>query len=475
MKKVKKIISQENLLSFFIIMCPILDITSFLFRKSFDTNYSISTFIRPIIPILIFVYIFFKQKNQNKLKTIGICIVYTIYGLVHLYIYNNLKVKCSFGTVLHEAQYIVNYSFMILNLFIFGMVFNNDNGHKLRKAILISTAIYIISIYLSIITKTTSTTYIEGIGYKGWFESGNSISAILILSTMIILSFIMKLDNKIIKSFEFTILILVGIYLMTLIGTRVGLIGFVLAILCFIIAQIFEKVVVKSKIKKRNFIVLLSILVLLITVVCVAGSVTMKRRKHLRNMENTIIDQSTGEVSNLTGDLTTYRNQIINNNMEDGVMTEAQKQSIVDSYNVAKKYNISNTDTRMQQLIYHCMLIKNQKNILLIIFGNGYLINTNELVWEMESPAFLLNFGIIGFLLYIVPFIVLVIKVLKMLVKKFKKIDTEFIMLFLAVLLSFALSTLSGYTFFNSSSMIIIITANILLKNKVKELEEGDN
>ncbi len=475
MKKVKKIISQENLLSFFIIMCPILDIASFLFRKSFDTNYSISTFIRPIIPILIFVYIFFKQKNQNKLKTIGICIVYTIYGLVHLYIYNNLKVKCSFGTVLHEAQYIVNYSFMILNLFIFGKVFNNDNGHKLRKAILISTAIYIISIYLSIITKTTSTTYIEGIGYKGWFESGNSISAILILSTMIILSFIMKLDNKIIKSFEFTILILVGIYLMTLIGTRVGLIGFVLAILCFITAQIFEKVVVKSKIKKRNFIVLLSILVLLITVVCVAGSVTMKRRKHLRNMENTIIDQSTGEVSNLTGDLTTYRNQIINNNMEDGVMTEAQKQSIVDLYNVARKYNISNTDTRMQQLIYHCMLMKNQKNILLIIFGNGYLINTNELVWEMELPAFLLNFGIIGFLLYIVPFIVLVIKVLKMLVKKFKKIDTEFIMLFLAVLLSFALSTLSGYTFFNSSSMIIIITANILLKNKVKELEEGDN
>jgi len=474
-EKVKKIISQENLLSFFIIMCPILDIASFLFRKNFDTNYSISTFVRPIIPILIFVYIFFKQKNQNKLKTIGICIVYAIYGLAHLYIYNNLKVKCSFGTVLHEAQYIVNYSFMILNLFIFGMVFNNDNSHKLRKAVLISTAIYIISIYLSIITKTSSTTYIEGIGYKGWFESGNSISAILILSTMIIMSFIMKLDNKIIKAFVFTILILVGIYLMTLIGTRVGLIGFVLAILCFVIAQIFEKVVVKSKIQKRNFIILLSILILLITVVCVAGSVTMKRRKHLQNMENTIIDESTGEVSNLTGDLTNYRNQIINNNMEDGVMTEAQKQSVVDLYNVAKKYNISNTNTRMQQLIYHCMLIKNQKNIILIIFGNGYLINTNELVWEMELPAFLLNFGIIGFLLYIVPFIVLVIKALKILVKKFKKLDTEFIMLFLAVLLSFALSTLSGYTFFNSSSMIIIITANILLKNKIKELEEGDN
>ena len=104
---------------------------------------------------------------------------------------------------------------------------------------------------------------------------------------------------------------------------------------------------------------------------------------------------------------------------------------------------------------------------MLIIFGNGYLINTNELVWEMEFPAILLNFGLVGFLLYMVPFIAVLVRALAFLKENYKKIDSEFIILLLASILSFVLSTLSGYTFFNASSMIVIIVANTLLKNKM--------
>ena len=472
MGKIKKIITIENLLSIFIIICPILDIASFLFRNKFETNYSISTFIRPVIPVIVSVWLFLKQKD--RLKIIGITAIYVLYALIHLYIYNNMIRGCTFGTTIHEAQYIVNYSFMILNLAIFfkGVPKNDSKNIKIQKSIIISLAIYIISIYISIITKTTSSTYIEGIGYKGWFESGNSISAILVLSTFIIMSFIMKIENKVTREITFLLLMLVGIYLITLIGTRVGLIGFVLAILCFIISQIFERVVNKVKINKKLFIILLSVLVLLAVVVVTVGSVTLKRRQHLQSMESTIIDDSTGEVSHLTGDLTIIRNKIVDGSLDEKFMTEEQKQSVLDLYNIAKKYNISNTNTRIQQLIYHCMLVKNQRSIPLILFGNGYLINTNELVWEMEFPAFLLNFGVIGFALYMVPFIMILIEAEVVLIKKFRYIDTEFIMLLSAVVLSFVLSTLSGYTFFNSSSMIIIIIANVLLKRKIIDIKE---
>ena len=469
MEKIKKIIRPENFLAVFIIICPILDITSFLFRNKFQTNFSISTFLRPIIPGIVFIYLFFKQKDKGKISIL--CAIYFIYAVMHLLLYKNMMTKCSFGTIIHEAQYLVNYSFMILNLYIFKRIFDENNECILRKSIIVSLAIYIVSIYISILTKTSSTTYLEGIGLKGWFESGNSISAILVLSTFIIMSFIIKINNRFYRGITFSILLLVGIYLMTLIGTRVGLIGFVLGILCFIVAQIYERIIAKVKINKKNFVVLLVVLILLAVVVITAGSVTIKRRKHLQNQENSIIDTSTGEVSHLTGDLTVIRNKIINNELEDGFMTEQQKQSILDLYDLAKKYNVSNTDTRKQQLIYHIMLLKNQKNIVLILFGNGYLINTNELVWEMEFPAFLLNFGLIGFALYMVPFIINIIYALAIFIKKYKLIDTEFIMLFSAVLLSFVLSTLSGYTFFNSSSMIIIIIANVLLRNKIEKIK----
>ncbi len=474
MEKIKKIITAENLLSFFIIVCPLLDISSFLFRNKFETNYSISTILRPIIPGIIFVYIFFKEKLKDKFKIIGVCFIYLLYALIHLYIYKNNIVNCSYGTITHEAQYLLNYSFMILNLFIFIKTFNNQNYKKLQKSILISTAIYIVSIYISIITKTSSTTYVEGMGYKGWFESGNSISAILLLSTFIILSFIMQIQNKKMKICLFIVLGLIGIYLLTLIGTRVGLIGFILAILCFAMSEIFCKIIKKMKISKKNFILLISILVLLISIVLLAGSVTLQRRKHLKNMENTIIDESTGKVANITGDLTSTRNKIINNNLEQGFMSEAQQQSVIDLYNIAKKYNIPNTNIRMQQLIYHVMLIKNQKNILFMLAGNGYLINTDELVWEMEFPAILLNFGIIGFILFMIPMLSILLKSIIIFIKNIKKVDTEFTMLLLATILSFVLSTLSGYTFFNSSSMMIIIVANVLLKIKTQNIKRGE-
>lgn len=471
MEKIKKTINLENLLSFFVIICPILDIASFWFRNKFSTNYSVSTFIRPIIPVILFSYIFFKEKN--KLKTIGIIVLYVIYATVHLYIYKKMMMDCTFGTVVHEAQYIVNYSFMILNIYIFNKVFKEKD--KLHRAIIISLSIYILSIYSAIITHTSSNTYIEKIGYKGWFESGNSISSILILSIFIIMSFINKIENKVIRGTTFAVVMLVGIYLITLIGTRAGLIGFVLAISCYIAAQVFEKVVKKVKLNKKTFGVLLVALVLLVIIVITAGSVTLKRRQHLQNMENTIIDESTGEVSHLTGDLTVIRNKIVSGNLEENFMTKEQQQSVLDLYDIATNWKISNTNSRIQQLIYHVMLFKNQKNILLILFGNGYLINTNELVWEMEFPAFIFNFGLAGFILYMVPFLLILKEAVVIFIKKFKTIDTEFIMLLSAVILSFVLSTLSGYTFFNSSSMIIIIVANVLLKIKINDLKGEKN
>lgn len=469
MEKIKQIIKLENILAFFVVICPLLDIASFIYRSKFETNYSISTFIRPIIPAIVFLYLFIKKKN--KIKVVIISCIFLVYALIHLCIYKNMIIGCSFGTVIHEAQYLVNYSFMILNLYIFREVYNENNNHILKKSIIISLGIYIVLMYLSILTNTSSTTYIEGIGFKGWFESGNSISAIFVMSSFIILSFIMNIHNKVYRFITFSILMLVGIYLVTLIGTRVGLIGFILAVLCFVVAQLFEKFIKKITINKRNVIVLLLVLVLLITVITTAGSVTLKRRAHLQNMESTIIDESNGEISHLTGDLTSIRNKIVNDQLEDDFMTENQKQSILDLYNIAQKYNVKNTNTRAQQLIYHCMLIKNQKNIALIFFGNGYLINTNELVWEMEFPAILINFGIIGFTLFMIPFVLNVIQGGILIFKKFKKIDTEFIMLFSAAILSFVLSTLSGYTFFNSSSMIIIIIANVLLEHKIKSIK----
>ena len=107
----------EKLLFIFIAILPILDIFSFTFRNVFQTSISPSTFVRPIIPIIAVIVIFF--KNKLKMKMILVSSIYGLYGIVHLILYNTQISGSSYGTVIGELQYIVNYSFMILNLFIY--------------------------------------------------------------------------------------------------------------------------------------------------------------------------------------------------------------------------------------------------------------------------------------------------------------------------------------------------------------------
>ena len=361
MEKVKEVfsmknINEENMLCFFIMICPILDMVSFLYRNTFNTNFSPSTIIRPIIPIIIAIYLFFKENKKFRLYTaISVC-VYIIYGILHLMVFKTQITKSSYSNSIHEAQYLVNYSFMILNLFLYLYLFrNNTNQDKLFKSVMIANIIYIISIYISIFTKTSSSTYIEKIGYKGWFESGNSIGAILILSLFIIIKYI---KDKKYRKIVIPIIILDGIFLTILLGTRVGLIGFIFVIVSYIFSEIIEGVIKRKKVNKKTIVGGIAVVATVLLIVITVGSTTLQRRKHLRDIENNIIDESNNQTSHITGSLLEIKENIDNATLEEGYMNEEQKKSIIDLYDTANRLKIKNNDQRMQQLIYHVALIK---------------------------------------------------------------------------------------------------------------------
>lgn len=469
-EKLKGKINVENILCLFIVMCPFLDILSFLFRNIFNTNLSPSTILRPIITIVVIIYLFFKRDKKFKLYTFLSFLIYAIYAVIHLYLFQKVKTGSSYSNVIHEAQYIVNYSFMILNLFIFIYIFKDKNTDKLKKCILYSACIYIISIYLAILTHTSSYTYLEEqMGYKGWIESGNSTGAIFLLTMFIYINLI---KDKKYRKIVIPLLALVGIFLVFLIGTRVGLLGFILVLALYIIVEVFYSLLHNEKVNKKYVIIGGVAIAIIGVTVILFGSTTLQRRKHLKEIESNIVDESINGNSHITGDLLEIKNKIDKNELEEGYMNEPEKQSILDLYNTANEMNITNNDYRMQQLIYNFALVKNQKNVGLIFFGNGYMANFYELVLEMEIPAFLCNFGIIGFGLYFVPFLSIFIYGMWFGIKNIKKIDDEYIMLVLGSGFTFALSFFSGYTFFNSSTMIIIVVINTLLINKINKLKK---
>ena len=458
----------ENIIYVFVILCPILDIVSFIFRNTFSTKISPSTIIRPLIPTFVILWLFIKKDKKFKKNLFIIGTIYAIYALIHIYLFSKVKTGMSFGTETHELQYIINYTFMIINLIIFTTVFKEDNIEKLKKSVLISAGIYIISIYISILTKTSSHTYIEGMGYKGWFESGNSISAILLLTMFIYLPYI---KDKKYRKFVIPILILVGIFLSMLIGTRAGLFGFIIIIALYMGIEVLFNILRNKKIDKKFLIIGITGIAIIILIVFGFGSTTLQRRKHLKDIESDIIDETSQENAHITGSTLKIKEHIEKNEIKPGYMSEAQKESILDLYNIANRLQIKNNDQRMQQLIYNIALIKNQKNIFMILFGNGYVANFSELVLEMELASMLFNFGIVGFLLYMGPFLAIFFVGFYYGIKYKKQIDSEYAFLWSGSAMSFALSLLSGYTFFSSSSMIMIVSINTMLFVKIRKLK----
>lgn len=469
-KKIK--FNLETLLYIYIIACPILDMMSYIFRNTFSTTISPSTVVRPIIAIIAIIYIFIKCKFKFKLFIIGI--IYAIYAAIHLIIFKTLQSGSSYSGLTHELQYLVNYTFMILNLFIFIYVFHDKEKNKLKKCILISGIIYIVSIYIAILTGTSSATYIEtGMGFKGWFESGNSVSAILTLTLFVLLTMV---KDKKYRWIALATILGIGVFLTTLIGTRVGLFGFILVIGLYILVEAIVSLMHKIKIDKKILIGgIITILGILLIVVLV-GSNTLERRKFLEEEGIKIVDKELNEGAHITGDLMEIKSKIETKTLEEGFMNESEQRAVIDLYNIAKEKDLSHTQMRTLQLIYNYRLVRNQSNIVYILFGNGYMNQFYEMVLEMEIPAFLFNFGVIGFILYFVPFFGVFAYAFYIGIKNIKRLDSEYIMLLAGSGFTFALSFFSGYTFFNASTMMIVIVINSLLiikTNSLKEKKEG--
>ena len=466
LKKLKKVITLENMLCLLVVLGPIFDIASFLFRNYFNTTFSVSTFIRPIIPVLVSICLFIKAKKKQKLQMLGLAALFIVYSGIHLYLTNTQVSGMSYGGVKEELQYIFNFTFLSVYFYIFYNVFKDKDLSKLKKAISIMLGIYIASIYLSIVTDTSSQTYVESnTGYKGWIESANSLSAILVISMFVVLQGIKDKNSKW-RIYNIIVSLLTGIYLAFLIGTRTGLLGFFIAVAIFVLAEmLFSK-------NKKIIIAGITVFIIGLIVVGVFGSSTLIRRKDLKHESETLIDETTGEIATMTLSTLKIKNNIVNNTVEEGYLTEAQSKSMLDLYDYTKAHNVSGTDRRKLQFMYNVFLIKNQKSIPMILFGNGWATNFYELLMENELPMILFNFGIIGFSMYLLPFIIALIYSIIKGLKNRSKLDSEYVMLVSGLGLTIVLAIAQGYVFFATSSMSVIVAITVMLLSKAKKISD---
>ena len=268
--------------------------------------------------------------------------------------------------------------------------------------------------------------------------------------------------------------VLIGAYLTTLLGTRTGLLGFIIVIAAYAVLSLLHGLIHNKNVNKKILVAVVSVFAIIGVVVVIFGSRTFERRSQLQNRENEIYDDMTGSTAHVTGDMVNLVKQIKEGTMSTEYMPEDMQQTMLEVYNMANEKEIPYTNMRALQFMYHSTLVKNQNSIPMLLFGNGYMTHFYEMIFEMEVPAFLYNFGVIGFFLYFMPFLAIAIYGLYMLIKNIKNVSVEFAMVVAGAWFAIFVSFLSGYTFFNSSTMMIIIALCSFIINYTKNIEDDE-
>ena len=242
-------------LPIFILIQPVFDvITSFMTANGI--NVTVGILVKMLILLFAGIYLVFIDKYKRKYNFIylGLIVVLCLGN-----VYFNLDIlKTHFS---EYAGYLMKYVYFTVLLFYFLKWYKNGNYIKLHE---LKLPFFIIALVflLSWISNTAFDTYLPDsgkYGTSGWFFSGNEIGALLSIIFPIVLY--NGLHNEKCHKWENILTIIIGIALLTL-GTKVGLLGYFITIVGYIIYRLIA--MIKIKLDKKFVFVLLCLIVPLI-------------------------------------------------------------------------------------------------------------------------------------------------------------------------------------------------------------------
>lgn len=553
-KQIKDVFNLENLIFLYIIMLPILDMSSFIFKNKMKLDKSPISIIRPLMLGVIFIISFFKLSKKSKIKLLLYNFLVLIYTYFHLKIFKSAMQGATIYPLKEELRFIAYYTFGT-NILLFIYYFFKENikskketneeiikkekiekgikervnkkrkgelnNKKLNIAILISSFIYLFSLYLTMYLKKASFTYADSkTGYKGFYESGNVLSNILVLIQILSILIFLEKDNlkgnsKKIKSFfnlnffAFGIFIFTTIYSVFFLGTRTGKYSSILLIIVLISSKIFillrdfllskitknlsDSAAVKNNnedsiynknnnnklnnkadyekkessinflkninLLKKILLAIIFIILILITYIFIKTKKiklqTNSRVKYLEENQKSLLSEDKEKLS-VTLDIHNLNKKIQKGEVDEKFLSSEEQKSLIETEKIAKSKGLIGYKRRNAQTIYHVRLVKNQNSIKKIVFGNGHLITYGEMILEREILAIILNFGLMGMVLFLIPIIYITIYFIYNFFKYFKFVDTKYIIAIYALLITYFLSYYSGAMYYPMSASALI-------------------
>lgn len=348
----------ESLLVIFLLLGPILDVTSFY-------NLPINILVRGIYLLSI---IFLMIKRKKNLKLLIALLIFSIIEIVFQRCYLDFSLRDTFSN-----------TFKYLYLTVSILYFKDFEFKKYSKEKILTTIILsYIGIYLfSYITKIGESAYLDTdgkSGFKGLFSSINEFSAILIGLLPIV---VIYLKNK--KNYGLLLLVLLGTLMCSLlVGTKVLLAGFIFTVF-YLLYKNKDKLFTCKTRRQKQYIIIVGILILLVS--CFLFTKT-------RIYENMVIQKSFFKADNILS--YDYFNHVIFNDRLSFLTNNFNYFKNTNILNILFGIGINNYDVKMVEIDIFDIIFR-YGLIGILLFGYVMsIINFKELKEEEKISLILL-------------------------------------------------------------------------------------
>ncbi|SCN31265.1 Uncharacterized protein BC067498_00853 [Bacillus cereus] len=421
-----------HFLLLFIVFQPILDLLTSFSIYVLHMSATVGIVVRFAFMLLALGYLLLHHKQQGAKKYI---LYLCLFGIVlAIGLVNNLMVKSpvSFG---EEVKFILKSVYPIVLLFGYIIALkelkNNDYAfHKIITYFLYATLILSISIIAAMATGTDFPSYPNSkIGSRGWFFAGNDLSSIFAIMFPIVVLYSVHKTTSFSKAY-YWIPTVVAMYASIMIGTKVGY-GAIVITLGIALFFLFIEYMIHRKKEGKGFTYLVNTVVAAV----VLGGLL-------------VLTPQTPIAKNMTIHLQIYEYkksvQEEKDRKEGKVVTEEEhKQGEL-------------TDSEMKSLIYsdRDKFLKVYKQyykeapLSQKLFGMGYAGNytTKMKLVEMDFHDLFFAFGIVGFLMYLLPLLYFGIKIFIRIITNFKKLfSVKHMLLASTLVLSLGIGFMSGH------------------------------
>ncbi|MFD3446800.1 O-antigen ligase family protein [Microbacteriaceae bacterium 4G12] len=422
--------SFETFLLMFIIFQPILDLLTSLCIVVLKINTTVGIMARLVVMGIGILYLLIKSREKENRKYLYYIVTLGI--ILGIGLVNNILIKKPI-LLGEEVKFVakVMYPFVMISCYIlaFKSLKAKENIYnKVRNNILYATLIINSVMVISVATKTdwNSYEYLKT-GSRGWFYAGNELGAILALAMPIVLLYTIQQTTSM-KKLYYWIPTLLMIFSLLAVGTKVGYGAIFASLATALVMCLIQLFLERKNEAKKKVLLLHSILTAIVFIgVIVITPLTPIAKNTGLHMQ--LIEQQAGSQAAKPEPPEKKKEEEQKRQQEEAAaLIFSGRQKFLEMYKVYFK------EAPLSQKL----------------FGMGYGGNFKEQpkMVERDFHDMFFSFGIVGFLVIMLPAIIYGLRLLITIFKRFKEVFTlKYALIAASLALALGIAYTAGHVF----------------------------